>query len=99
MLLLGNRKYPLPNGKELDFAQLLAYTCTGWTVETKRAISNFFSFTFFFFAVEASGTFPASYVETIALKSLSCNVITNACECVSTELLGMVYHMDSMLVL
>lgn len=53
----------------------------------------------FFFAVEASGTFPASYVETIALKSLSCNVITNACECVSTELLGMVYHMDSMLVL
>lgn len=53
----------------------------------------------FFFAVEASGTFPASYVETIALKSLSCNVITNACECVSTELLGVVYHMDSMLVL
>lgn len=97
MLLLGNRKYPLPNGKELDFAQLLAYTCTGWTVETKRAISNFFLL--LFFAVEASGTFPASYVETIALKSLSCNVITNACECVSTELLGMVYHMDSMLVL
>lgn len=67
-------------------------------LKQKEPYLIFFSFTFFF-AVEASGTFPASYVETIALKSLSCNVITNACECVSTELLGMVYHMDSMLVL
>lgn len=68
-------------------------------LKQKEPYLIFFLLLFFFFAVEASGTFPASYVETIALKSLSCNVITNACECVSTELLGMVYHMDSMLVL